>query len=102
DAGAFDANGVGDAGAIADADAGGPAPPLTLVVLPDTQYYAAAFPDVFDSQLRWVAGQIENQNIALVLHEGDIVDSDVPEQWQIASRARASGSRRTPRRGGRG
>jgi hypothetical protein len=85
DAGALDAIGTAEAGALDGA--GGPAPPFTVVVLPDTQYYAAAFPDIFDSQLRWVAGQIENQNIALVLHEGDIVDSDVPEQWQIASGA---------------
>lgn len=60
---------------------------FTAIVLPDTQYYAAAFPDIFDSQLRWIAGQIEAQKIAFVLHEGDIVDSDVPEQWMTASRA---------------
>jgi hypothetical protein len=84
-------DGTADAGATADASAldGAVAPgaPFTVIVLPDTQYYAAAFPDIFDSQLRWVAGQIEAQNIALVLHEGDIVDTDLPEQWQVASAA---------------
>jgi 3',5'-cyclic AMP phosphodiesterase CpdA len=67
----------------ADAAAGA----FTAIVLPDTQYYAAAFPDIFDSQLRWIVGQIEAQNIAFVLHEGDIVDTDLPEQWQTASSA---------------
>ena len=74
-----------DAGVVADAGGGGA--PFTVIALPDTQYYAAAFNDIFDSQLRWVAGQIEAQNVAFVLHEGDIVDSDVPEQWQVASTA---------------
>jgi hypothetical protein len=82
---AGDAAGAVEAGALADA--GGGAAPFTFIALPDTQYYAAAFPDIFDNQLRWVAGQAAAHNIALVLHEGDIVDTDVPDQWQVASAA---------------
>lgn len=58
----------------------------TLVVLPDTQYYASAFPDVFAAQTRWIAGPAAPRNIAAVLQLGDIVDNANDEaQWQVAS-----------------
>ena len=60
---------------------------FTVVTLPDTQYYAAAHPEILDAQIAWISRQAAAQNIAFVLHEGDIVDADEPAQW-----ARASGS----------
>jgi 3',5'-cyclic AMP phosphodiesterase CpdA len=77
----------------ASADSGvGPeapaAPPATIIVLPDTQYYASSYPDVFTSQTRWIAGQTTALNIGAVLHVGDIVDvSNSPDQWNVASSA---------------
>ncbi|HVV48620.1 MAG TPA: metallophosphoesterase [Polyangia bacterium] len=65
-------------------------PDFTLVALPDTQYYAAAHPDILDAQIAWIAREAGDQKIALVLHEGDIVDADEPAQW-----ARAAGSLHT-------
>jgi hypothetical protein len=59
-------------------------PEFTLAVLPDTQYYAAAHPEIFRAQTRWIVAERQAQQIALVLHEGDIVDVDEPRQWANA------------------
>lgn len=58
---------------------------FTIVVLPDTQFYAAAYPAVFDAQTSWIVVNRDALKIAFVVHEGDIVDSDVAEQWRIAA-----------------
>jgi hypothetical protein len=92
--------GCADAGAGAARDAGnldlpqprddGPdagAHPSTLVVLPDTQFYACAYPEIFDEQARWVVAQRRAQGVELVLHTGDIVDTNVAAQWQVAAGA---------------
>jgi len=58
----------------------------TLVVLPDTQYYACGYPDIFRSQIEWIAGAVIPRRVALVVHTGDIVDSaGSREQWEVAS-----------------
>jgi hypothetical protein len=64
---------------IAQADA--------FVVLPDTQFYACAYPDIFLSQTRWLVEQRAAQNIGVVVHTGDVVDQDIPTEWQIAANA---------------
>lgn len=58
---------------------------FTIVVLPDTQYYARSYPDILDAQVRWIASQHDRAGIALVAHEGDIVDADDPAQWRRAA-----------------
>ncbi|HET6279319.1 MAG TPA: metallophosphoesterase [Polyangia bacterium] len=72
-------------------DIGGkpPVPPesFTVVVLPDTQYYAAVFHDIFPAQTQWIVGHRDEQQIAFVIHAGDIVDKDDPDQWAVASPA---------------
>lgn len=65
-----------------------PSEPFSIVVLPDTQFYAQAFPDVFDAQTRWIATNREALGISLVLHEGDIVNApEDPAQWTRAQRS---------------
>jgi Calcineurin-like phosphoesterase len=65
-----------------------PAPlPATIVVLPDTQYYASSYHDVFTSQANWILEQKPILNIAAVLHVGDIVDGDTAAQWAVANSA---------------
>jgi hypothetical protein len=59
--------------------------PSTLVVLPDTQFYACAYPEIFEQQAQWVLDNQSEQGIELVLHTGDIVDSNIAEQWQVAA-----------------
>jgi hypothetical protein len=87
--------GDGEAGARPDASPPDGAPSndgaadeaFAVVVLPDTQYYASSWPDVFAAQTRWIVENKDAERIAFVLHTGDIVDSDVPEQWDVASRS---------------
>jgi hypothetical protein len=57
----------------------------TIVVLPDTQFYADTYHDIFKAQVDWILAQRSNRRIAFVLHEGDIVNFDVPDQWKVAS-----------------
>jgi hypothetical protein len=59
----------------------------TLAVLPDTQSYVRSHPEVFASQTAWLARERAARNIFCVLHQGDLVDDDVPEQWSRAQAA---------------
>ncbi len=61
----------------------------TLAVLPDTQIYAELYPDIFTGQTRWIVKNRASRNIALVLHEGDIVNHNIPEQWANAKNSLA-------------
>jgi len=61
--------------------------PFSIVVLPDTQFYAQASPRTFFDQVDWIAAQQRDRDIAFVLHEGDIVNDDVAPQWDVASSA---------------
>jgi hypothetical protein len=55
-------------------------------VLPDTQYYASSFPDIFATQTRWIVEQKSARNIAVALHVGDVVDgANDPVQWRVAN-----------------
>ncbi|MEP6651996.1 MAG: metallophosphoesterase [Myxococcales bacterium] len=85
-------DGVGGGRAGGDAsgnDAGDDraAAPYSIVVLPDTQFYSSSWRDIFISQTRWIVDNVDAQQIAFVLHTGDIVDSDVPDQWDAAARS---------------
>ena len=61
----------------------------TMVVLPDTQNYVQ-YPEnreIFNQITQWIKDNKEKRNIALVLHEGDIVNNSTPEQWTAAQAA---------------
>jgi hypothetical protein len=61
---------------------------FTIIVLPDTQYYSEACPDVFDNQTQWIVDNKETLNIIFVTHLGDIVDEwDDLGQWDNANRS---------------
>jgi len=60
---------------------------FTIVALPDTQYYAADHPEILQAQSEWLVAQALTADVALVVHEGDIVDKDEPRQWAAASRS---------------
>jgi hypothetical protein len=62
-------------------------PSFTIVVLPDTQYYAAEYPEILEAQTQWIVRRRDTEHIALVLHEGDVVDADEPRQWDVAARS---------------
>lgn len=76
-----------DAGGAVDVDRR-PQPNPTVVVLPDTQFYAAGYPEIFHAQTRWIAENRSTANLVAVLHEGDMVDSpNSADEWQVASDA---------------
>ena len=72
---------------------------FTLAVLPDTQFYCDVrhklskkwgngdLRHYFFEQTRWVRDNQKRLNIAFLVHEGDIVQGDVPEEWAIAKKA---------------
>jgi hypothetical protein len=61
---------------------------FTVVVLPDTQYYSASYPQIFNSQTQWIAANRDALNIQLVIGVGDIVDGPMQAtQWQNADAA---------------
>ena len=72
---------------------------FTIAVLPDTQFYCDTrlklskqwghgdLRDYFFEQTRWVKENRERLNILFLLHEGDIVQTDDPEEWEIAKEA---------------
>ncbi len=53
----------------------------TLVVLPDTQYYASCHARYFGDQLRWAAEQRAARNVPVVLTLGDLTDKNTPAEW---------------------
>ncbi len=59
----------------------------TLAVLPDTQVYSQSYPHHFEAQTRWIADNHERLNIKYVVHLGDIVNHNTPEQWENAKAA---------------
>jgi hypothetical protein len=66
---------------------------FTIAVLPDTQYYTSekigGKNEMFISQIDWIKKNREAENIAYVIHVGDIVDSGdkVPKEWSNAAEA---------------
>ncbi len=74
------------AGGAGSGDAGnGPADAFTVAVLPDTQFYACEYAEIFERQTQWIVEQRDARGIGLVLHTGDIVDADVRAQWDVAA-----------------
>lgn len=73
--------------------------PFTIAVLPDTQFYCDTrlklshkwgngdLRRYFFEQTRWVRDNRERLNITFLVHEGDIVQTDAPEEWAIAREA---------------
>jgi len=66
------------------------------VALPDTQYYSSLHPEILEAQVQWILANLGQRRIALVVHEGDIVDADEPRQWENAARSLHALDRRVP------
>lgn len=64
---------------------------FTIAVLPDTQYYTAlkhnGTMDMFQRQIDWIIGNAKSNNIAYVVHLGDVVDhgEDKMKEWERAA-----------------
>jgi 3',5'-cyclic AMP phosphodiesterase CpdA len=59
----------------------------SVVVLPDSQKYSYAHPEVFMSQTEWISASREARDIRFVLHAGDITDRNSHPEWMNARRA---------------
>jgi hypothetical protein len=59
----------------------------TLIVLPDTQHYAERHPETFLAQARWITENAVARNIRFVVHVGDVVEHNAPDEWDVAARA---------------
>jgi predicted MPP superfamily phosphohydrolase len=65
-----------------------PVSDFRLVVLPDTQFYSAQYPEIFLAQTQWIIDNKDEMNIAFVAHTGDIINSgNQDKEWQNANRA---------------
>ncbi len=63
-------------------------PAFTVVMLPDTQYYAASYPGTFSAQTQWIVDNRTALNIPYVAQVGDCVDdASVLQQWINADAA---------------
>jgi hypothetical protein len=58
-----------------------------LIVVPDTQRYAAYFPDIFRTQFRWIRDNAAALNAKFVVHVGDIVEEGEDHEWVVADEA---------------
>ena len=76
------------------------AKPFSIVVLPDTQYYADVrtadaenywhngdLRAYFFAQTNWIKANKDEMNIKMVLQLGDLVQADDPREYEIADRA---------------
>ncbi len=59
--------------------------PFNLVLLPDTQNYTQKFPEIFEKQTTWITQHADE--VAFVLHLGDITNNNIEKQWEVATRA---------------
>ena len=71
------------------------AEPFTIAVLADTQYYCDCrlklsakwgngdLRRYFFKQTEWMRDNQQRLNIKFLVHEGDIVQADAPEEWAI-------------------
>ena len=59
---------------------------FTIVVLPDTQFYSAKYPWIFENQTLWIIQNVESMNILFVSHVGDLVQNwDRIDEWEHAN-----------------
>ena len=53
---------------------------LSVVLLPDMQYYALEYPETFMAQTEWIKEHVKVDNIRFVIHLGDIVETNTEEE----------------------
>lgn len=62
---------------------------FSVVLLPDTQFYAETYHDEFYAQTQWIKDNLESENIKMVIHLGDIVQNrnESEAEWKVARKA---------------
>jgi 3',5'-cyclic AMP phosphodiesterase CpdA len=56
----------------------------SFVLLPDTQGYSLAHPEIFTAQTRYIASRARALDVRFVFHLGDIVDNNTDREWERA------------------
>jgi hypothetical protein len=69
---------------------------FSIVVLPDTQFYAQLHPEIFHQQTQWIADNIKRYDTRFVLQLGDITQTAVPAEWNVARKAFATLTGKVP------
>ncbi len=59
----------------------------TIVALPDTEYYAWKYPELFYEQTKWIAEQASERNIVYTIHLGDVTQHNNEAQWKVARKS---------------
>lgn len=58
---------------------------FTIAILPDTQGYSQLYPEIWESQTRWLADNADTLNLEMVIHLGDLVEGSWrADQWLVA------------------
>ncbi len=61
---------------------------FNIAVIPDTQYYSAYWPVIFEEQVQWVCGCADKIPLNFVTHLGDLVEHGLNrKEWEIAKYA---------------
>lgn len=61
---------------------------FTIAVVPDTQFAAAHYPEILQAQMGWLRDHADDQHIAMMLQEGDIVNTMTSDaEWAVAKEA---------------
>ncbi len=60
---------------------------FTMAVVPDTQFYAQKYPDIFHRQIQWIADNIKKYDIRFVMQMGDITETAADVEWEVARAA---------------
>jgi hypothetical protein len=56
-----------------------------IILLPDTQSYAAKYPQIINAQIDWI--KKHSRNIDFVLQQGDLTNNNKHPQWQVIKHA---------------
>jgi 3',5'-cyclic AMP phosphodiesterase CpdA len=73
-----------------------PAGAVTIVALPDTQYYASCRSPHLERQAKWILDQAAVRNIRAVVQLGDLTDHNTPAEWDFVRSALAPVSEAVP------
>ncbi|MFD6443444.1 metallophosphoesterase, partial [Peribacillus sp. NPDC060186] len=58
-----------------------------FLFIPDTQKYSNLYPEIFNSQMKWIAKNSKKNHILMNTFVGDIVDGNEERQWQNSNAA---------------
>jgi hypothetical protein len=57
---------------------------FTIVVMPDTQFYAQLHPEIFHKQTQWIVDTAARYQTKFVIQVGDVTETAGDEEWTVA------------------